>query len=128
MSKLTLDEIVERCTDKIVCENISKIPEVVRMLENYASGLRLIPIVVPEIITNAIHHGNREDPRKKVWVYILKTEQELYVAVQDEGEGFDFQEGLKKYDTPHGLKLVTYAFDEAYNDGNAIIMRKSLIG
>lgn len=48
-------------------------------------------IAVTEIIMNAIVHGNKENPQKKVRVYAEHDEKVMRIAVTDEGEGFDIQ-------------------------------------
>ncbi|MBI4429624.1 MAG: ATP-binding protein [Ignavibacteriales bacterium] len=42
-----------------------------------------------EAVNNAILHGNKSDPRKKVIVVCLVTRQAVKVQVRDEGGGFD---------------------------------------
>lgn len=49
-----------------------------------------ILISVTEAVTNAILHGNASDETKKVRVYHALKENELFIEVQDEGCGFDF--------------------------------------
>ncbi len=48
-----------------------------------------IGIAVREAVANAIKHGNREDPGKKVEVDFGLEGDEVVVSVADEGEGFD---------------------------------------
>ncbi len=44
-----------------------------------------------EAITNAIYHGNKQDPNKKVYVNLeIILNKRLAFTVADEGEGFDF--------------------------------------
>jgi serine/threonine-protein kinase RsbW len=54
-------------------------------------GLSLdrIGLAVREIAANAIVHGNRFDPGKKVFVAISRTPSRLQVAISDQGAGFD---------------------------------------
>lgn len=42
-----------------------------------------------EGITNAMEHGNKWDPEKKIHVSINITDSELIICISDEGEGFD---------------------------------------
>src|SRR3954453_2034212 len=55
-----------------------------------------IGVAVRESVINAIKHGNREHPGKRVTVEFpfapVTDPQELVVRVLDEGEGFDPQE------------------------------------
>ncbi len=48
-----------------------------------------IEMAVHEAVINAIHHGNQHDPRKKVHVKFLISENSLEIHVRDEGKGFD---------------------------------------
>ena len=52
-----------------------------------------VGVSVRECVVNAIKHGNREDPSKRVTVefgFTPRTDpNEMYVRVLDEGEGFD---------------------------------------
>jgi len=48
-----------------------------------------IPLACDEAITNAIVHGNKKDPAKKVAVQIYLSHSRFKVRVRDDGEGFD---------------------------------------
>ena len=48
-----------------------------------------LAISVTEIANNAIHHGNKNDPRKKVRVNIRARPGEVRVVIRDQGSGFD---------------------------------------
>ncbi|MEE2775665.1 MAG: ATP-binding protein [Acidobacteriota bacterium] len=48
-----------------------------------------VGIAVREAVANAIKHGNRQDPDKRVEVTLAIVDQELVIGVTDEGEGFD---------------------------------------
>jgi len=48
-----------------------------------------------ELVSNAVEHGNRLDPEKKVAVTITATDSYLCAAVEDEGEGFNWKEKVK---------------------------------
>jgi serine/threonine-protein kinase RsbW len=52
-------------------------------------ALERIGLAVREIITNAVVHGNRHDPRKKVFLACSNTAERLVIAISDQGEGFD---------------------------------------
>ncbi|RKD17313.1 serine/threonine protein kinase [Pelobium manganitolerans] len=44
-----------------------------------------------EALTNAIYHGNKQDPNKKVYVNLdVILNKRLVFTITDEGEGFDF--------------------------------------
>ncbi len=48
-----------------------------------------VEMAVHEAVINAIYHGNKEDPRKKVYIKFLVTEEVIEIHVRDEGKGFD---------------------------------------
>ena len=48
-----------------------------------------IRISLEEAIVNAIRHGNKQDPAKRVRVESVVTPEEVAVSVEDEGTGFD---------------------------------------
>jgi serine/threonine-protein kinase RsbW len=48
-----------------------------------------IRLALNEAVTNAIIHGNKNDPSKKVYVRAIRNENGLIISVKDEGEGFD---------------------------------------
>jgi len=48
-----------------------------------------LAIAVTEIGNNAINHGNKRDPRKKVFVDITASAGEVRVVIRDEGPGFN---------------------------------------
>jgi serine/threonine-protein kinase RsbW len=47
-------------------------------------------IAALEAANNAIVHGNKLDPDKKVFVSVFQEGKELHWVVKDQGEGFDF--------------------------------------
>ncbi len=50
-----------------------------------------IGLAVREAVANAIKHGNREDPAKRVEVDCSFENDQVVVKVQDEGRGFDLE-------------------------------------
>ena len=54
-----------------------------------ASDLFAVHLAVHEALTNAVVHGNRRDPNKKVTVACRLLPDELAVTIGDEGPGFD---------------------------------------
>ena len=92
-----------------------------------------IPLAVDEALLNAIEHGNRNDPDKKVRVTCRITEEWVEISVEDEGEGFD-PDSIPDPTTPEqmtatrgrGLFLIRHYMDEVrFNEkGNKITMLK----
>ena len=52
------------------------------------SEMKLLEQQVGELVSNAIKHGNRRDPKKKVKVWYYFDIEKAHVIVEDEGEGF----------------------------------------
>jgi len=50
-----------------------------------------ITVAVIEAFENAVKHGNKNDPSKKVIVNFQKSTSGLSFSIKDEGEGFDYQ-------------------------------------
>jgi serine/threonine-protein kinase RsbW len=50
-----------------------------------------IHLAADEAITNAIIHGNKEDPKKSVRVDYEVFTDKVIIKITDEGEGFDFR-------------------------------------
>ena len=48
-----------------------------------------IAIAVREAMANAVLHGNRSDPAKRVTFSLERTRERLTIAVRDEGAGMD---------------------------------------
>lgn len=48
-----------------------------------------INLALEEALTNAIKHGNRLDPNKKVRIEAKVSAKQALITVEDEGEGFD---------------------------------------
>lgn len=97
-----------------------------------------IEMAVHEAVINAIHHGNKEDPRKKVHLKFLVFEDGLEIHVQDEGQGFDpgkLPDPLAKENllniSGRGIFLVRKFMDEfrvenVQGGGTKVIMVKHL--
>ena len=59
-----------------------------------------------EAVDNAVLHGNRHDPKKKVEVNFLVDPHKVTFIVEDEGDGFEYDFFLSTIDTQE-------AFDKA---------------
>jgi len=78
-----------------------------------------IMISVTECISNAIVHGNKNDPEKMVHLELQTTTGLLLCVVEDEGSGFDFSslpdptepENIKKTGG-RGIFLMRHLSDE----------------
>lgn len=60
-----------------------------------------------EAITNAIYHGNKQDPNKKVYINLeVINNKRLVFTISDEGTGFDFTKIPDPTD-PENLEKLT---------------------
>ncbi|MBM3972441.1 MAG: ATP-binding protein [Planctomycetes bacterium] len=95
-------------------------------------GVRLS---LEEALVNAIKHGNRMDPDKKVYIACELTEDEVIVVIEDQGDGFKIEEvpdptednNLEK-PGGRGIMLIrSFMTGVGYNDkGNRLTMSKKL--
>ena len=63
--------------------------DALKRLDLDADDAHWIGIAVREAVANAVKHGNRQDPDKKVELDFGVVENELIIRVLDEGGGFD---------------------------------------
>jgi serine/threonine-protein kinase RsbW len=91
-------------------------------------------VLLREALTNAIEHGNRFDPQKKVACRLRIDKQRLEIEVEDDGPGFNWQKFIdrpigastKKRGRGHDIYRL-YAQQTLYNDsGNRIQLRLDL--
>ncbi|MGC9312981.1 MAG: ATP-binding protein [Sediminispirochaetaceae bacterium] len=105
---------------------VQKAPAVIR-------EINLLEQQVSEIIKNAVRHGNRNNPNKKVKIWFAFDEKTAHLIVEDEGEGFgeidtwnDFyrkkQAAFESHDFEEMLKYVSFRTRESTEDdgGNAL--------
>lgn len=95
-------------------------------------GVRL---ALEEALVNAIKHGNRMDPDKKVYIACELSTDEIRIVVEDQGEGFKIEEvpdpteddNLEK-PGGRGIMLIrSFMTEVGYNDkGNRLTVAKKL--
>lgn len=95
-------------------------------------------LALREAVANAIKHGNRQDPTKKVYLSFGGHDGEITVEVADEGEGFDPQRVADPLAEANQLKtsgrgifyMKTFmddvAFSKGASGGTVLRMRKRL--
>jgi len=97
-----------------------------------------IALAVREGVANAIKHGNREDPDKRVEIDCILAQDQVIVRIEDEGDGFDptdlpdplRAENLLK-PTGRGIFFMNEFMDEIdytfSSDGGTIVTMKKTI-
>lgn len=110
--------IVERLIDEL-CDT-HQIQE-----EHYGNIL----IALTEAANNAIYHGNKQDPEKKVVLQYEADKDTFYFKIEDEGPGFDYEnvpdptspENLEK-PNGRGVFLMRHLADEIeFSEGGRIV-------
>lgn len=92
-----------------------------------------VHLAIEEALVNAIRHGNRSDPEKRVFVNCRLSPEYFWIEIRDEGAGFKPEEVPDPTDPEHleipsgrGIMLMRafMSFVE-YNDvGNCVVMEK----
>ncbi|MFH1152899.1 MAG: ATP-binding protein [Pseudomonadota bacterium] len=93
-----------------------------------------INLSMREGLTNAVRHGNRNDPEKLIILSLfMETRDVMCVSIQDQGDGFLWKEaptGLPDDDADHGRGLAiihAYCSEYRFNDaGNILTLKKKL--
>jgi serine/threonine-protein kinase RsbW len=92
-----------------------------------------VRLALEEAVVNAIRHGNKLDPQKKILVSYLVEDARVTISVEDEGPGFDLdsvpdptaEENLEA-DHGRGILLMRVYMDQVvYNEkGNRVTLTK----
>ncbi len=136
---------VQKTTDSIsftfssTMKNVDGICEkTIRFLESAIMGIQeqlfAINLVLREGLTNAVRHGNVNNPEKLVMFDLFVTDRSsIKIVIEDQGNGFDW-ENYKNGKFPgheeHGRGIIimkTYFNKYSYNKkGNILYLEKSL--
>lgn len=88
-----------------------------------------ILVAITEAVTNAMHHGNKSDPAKKVRIQYGCVHNTLTFTITDEGKGFDFYnlpdptapENLEK-ECGRGIFLMKHLADQLiFSDAGRVV-------
>lgn len=90
-------------------------------------------LVLREGLTNAVKHGNHEQPQRRVRCEVRLEPEALHIAIADEGAGFCWQRYYADEvgpGVPHGRGLWlmrAYGFDVSHTTrGNVLFLRTAL--
>lgn len=91
-----------------------------------------VNLVLREGLTNAVRHGNRNDPQKKVILEVrLAASGTIAIKIEDEGDGFDWKaaaQAILPEEQDHGRGIIImkkYFSKYAYNTkGNILFLEK----
>ena len=88
-------------------------------------------LLVREALTNAVVHGCSADPGKQVRCAMRLNERRLFIAIEDDGDGFDWRAASRNAPafpdcSGRGIEILRrYATRVRYNDrGNVVTMIK----
>ena len=94
-------------------------------------------IAVTEVVNNAIRHGNKQDPSKKVFIQFSISGNNITIRITDQGKGFDPEnlddplhpDNLLK-ESGRGIFIIKQLMDdvrfEFKKTGTTIILSKTL--
>jgi serine/threonine-protein kinase RsbW len=94
-----------------------------------------INLVLTEAMANAIKHANKNDPNKDVHISINLTDDQLWIRVYDQGQGFDISSADIQVPDPEldhgrGVFLIHSLMDSVKyhrcEKGNVLEMYKTL--
>ncbi len=97
--------------------------------------LFVMRLAIEEAVVNAIKHGNKRDPNKRVFVRCQVDPQRVWLQIEDEGDGFVLSDvpdptAEENLDKPsgRGIRLMeSFLTSIAYNDkGNCVTLVKHI--
>ncbi len=112
--------------------------QTIQYLQSKIEGIekQIFPInlVIREGLTNAVRHGNANDPDKIVRFLVTIVDNELLkLMIEDEGNGFDWRTQQSQElpeDETHGRGIIimdTYFSQYSFNEkGNILFLEKDL--
>lgn len=74
--------------------------------------INLLEQQISELIKNAIKHGNRNNPAKRVKVWFSFSEVSAHLVVEDEGEGFKGLEEWNEFNRKRSELFTAQNFEE----------------
>ena len=128
----------------VIASELSQVPRVQKVvleeLERHGHGQETafaVRLALEESLSNAIRHGNQNDPSKQVVIEYAVTADEVRISVTDEGPGFQpetlpdprEEENLARPCGRGVMLMQAYMTDVAYNDkGNKVTMVRTRDG
>jgi len=122
-------------------EEISEVEEAIADALSYSSfcetDVFAVRLALDEAVTNAMKHGNRSDPKKKVFIRFCIEDSAITISVRDEGPGFDYRDvpdptADENLELPSGRGLLlmrSYMDSVVFNEaGNEVTMIKRMGG
>ncbi|HIO95544.1 MAG TPA: hypothetical protein EYG67_01855 [Campylobacterales bacterium] len=114
----------------VIKSQLCEVEKVYQWLEGYLlpllknKRLEEILLVMQEIVTNAVIHGNYNHFNKKVCIYLEVAKNQIILMVEDEGEGIKSLVEAQNMDymeeNGRGLKLAVLISDRIELNHNSI--------
>ena len=125
-------------TSLTIKSDLNSIRQVEKIIDDLSTKLGVeknnygkIMVAAMEAVNNAVMHGNKNVSEKKVFVELKYENKQLIISVEDQGEGFNYNnipdptapENIEKI-TGRGVFLMRKLADEVkFNDkGNKVIL------
>ena len=74
--------------------------------------INLLEQQVSELVKNAVRHGNKKDPKKKIKIWTLFTKTSARIIVEDEGKGFQKLEEWNSFNEKRSQCFINEDFVE----------------
>lgn len=99
---------------KIIIESkLENICEVEKLIDEVSDEIKIssdiygkVLIATIEAVNNSIVHGNKLDPKKKVFINLYSENRVLHIIIEDEGPGFDFNH-VPDPTTPENIENIS---------------------
>lgn len=116
----------------VICQKTSEFLR--SKIKGIESELFTINLVIREGLSNAIRHGNENDPQKKVrFLLVINSDTSIQIEIEDQGNGFDWKKQQAQAlpeDEDHGRGIIimdTYFTHYSYNEkGNILYLEKEI--
>jgi serine/threonine-protein kinase RsbW len=99
-----------------IASNLDKLVDVehfiINLMDNFCINedyLGIITTPLIEAVNNAIVHGNKSEPSKKVTITCQLSNKDITFSVADEGKGFDYEKYISEKvenTTTNGLSII----------------------
>ena len=99
-----------------IASNLDKLVDVehfiINLMDNFCINedyLGIITTPLIEAVNNAIVHGNKSEPSKKVTITCQLSNKDITFSVADEGKGFDYEKYISENvenTTTNGLSII----------------------
>ncbi|MFW5961527.1 MAG: SpoIIE family protein phosphatase [bacterium] len=144
ITMIALQKAIEWQEEKLfsATSNLENIEKIKQALLDFIRKINIdqekLLIGFHEILVNSIEHGNQFNPEKEIEIRYKKASDRIYIEIEDQGEGFNWQAKLldcqdiynyqkkKRYDRGRGIFIALQAFDDIYYNsrGNVVKLLK----